>query len=67
MNERKYDIQKVNYNHLVLEGTQYEVGRQLGQLKILEMGQLDDRENHGKRGEHIHNLRYIIVNPRHRK
>ncbi|MFX1536290.1 MAG: C45 family autoproteolytic acyltransferase/hydrolase [Promethearchaeota archaeon] len=32
MKDREYDIQKVNFHHLVLEGTQYEVGQQLGRM-----------------------------------
>jgi predicted choloylglycine hydrolase len=32
MNKRKYTIENVSFHHLVLEGTQYEVGRQLGQM-----------------------------------
>ncbi|UCE14815.1 MAG: hypothetical protein JSV04_06440 [Candidatus Heimdallarchaeota archaeon] len=32
MANRKYNLQKVNFHHLVLEGTQYEVGQQLGRM-----------------------------------
>ncbi len=32
MENRTYDIQKVNFHHLVLDGTQYEVGQQLAQM-----------------------------------
>ncbi len=32
MENRDYDLQKVNFHHLVLEGTQYDAGQQLGQM-----------------------------------
>lgn len=32
MENREYDLQRVNFHHLVLEGTQYEVGQQLGRM-----------------------------------
>ncbi len=32
MNNRKYEFEKVNFHHLVLEGTHYEVGQQMARL-----------------------------------
>ncbi len=32
MENREYDLQKVNFHHLILDGTQYEVGKQLAQM-----------------------------------
>ncbi|QEE18001.1 class I SAM-dependent methyltransferase [Promethearchaeum syntrophicum] len=34
---------------------------QFQEFTILEFGLLEEKENHGKYGEHIHNLRYIIA------
>ncbi len=34
---------------------------QFQEFNILELGQIEDKENHGNRGEHIHKLRYIIA------
>ena len=31
------------------------------EFNILELGQIKEKENHGIRGEHVHNLRYIIA------
>jgi hypothetical protein len=35
--------------------------KQFRDFTVLELGQIEEKENHGDRGEHIHKLRYIIA------